>query len=211
MSRDGCVGTHPSSAGERPLRSAQPHQVADRSGSAAAVRRSALTGRYAAHSRRPACAQNQGRVDQPCGRPPETHVGQELPVASDCYQAARRWVRSSVRILRRKAAIVAMRALPSADGYIAPLLNRLEKRTRNIQKAISTRGASASKTRTGDPRMNLGKTCCCPRKKNAVAKNSAKHIRQRCREMRCAPEIPPRRITLRSKAAANAAKDAKTK
>src|ERR1700683_1790797 len=89
--------------------------------------------------------------------------------------------------------------------------NQFVSRTRNSQKNMNAKGARAGTNRIGDPRMNFGMTPCCPRKKKAAAKNSAKHMRQRCRAIRGAPEIPPRRITLRSMADANAAKDAKTK
>src|SRR5450755_2562805 len=59
--------------------------------------------------------------------------------------------------------------------------------------------------------MSAGITFCCARKKKLVAKNSAKHMRHRCRAMRCEPETPPRRIILTSSMAANAAKQANTK
>jgi hypothetical protein len=56
--------------------------------------------------------------------------------------------------------------------------------------------------------MDAGMTFCCPRKKLEHAKNRAKHIRHRCRAMRCAPEMPRCNSTFKSSTATNAAKDA---
>ena len=47
------------------------------------------------------------------------------------------------------------------------------------QKIIKASGARAKATKTGDPCTKAGMTFCWPRKKNAAAKKSAKHMRQR--------------------------------
>ena len=81
---------------------------------------------------------------------------------------------------------------------------------RHNQKNISTSGAIPSMTRIGDPCMNAGMTFCWPMKNEPVAKNNAKHMRHKCRAIRAAPEIPPRRIMRRSPMAARVTIDPNT-
>jgi len=97
----------------------------------------------------------------------------------------------------------------SCQGHA--FLNTLVNRILISQKASRTRGANPSASRTGDPRIHTGMIFCCPRKKDPVAINSPRHIRQACRAMRGAPVNPPWRMTLKSSAAARAEINAKMK
>jgi hypothetical protein len=82
---------------------------------------------------------------------------------------------------------------------------------RRSQNAITKSGTTAVNKSNGDPLSHIGITFCCPRKKNAHAKNHAAHMRHRCRAIRCDAESPPRKIIRTSSAVANAAKAANTK
>src|SRR5258708_27377338 len=53
--------------------------------------------------------------------------------------------------------------------------------------------------------MSAGKRCGRARKMDAEAINQAKHMRQRCRAMRCVPETPPRTSMRTSPARARSA------
>ncbi len=61
------------------------------------------------------------------------------------------------------------------------------RRTRQSQYTRAASGASASTMSTGVMRSGSGKTFDWPRKKEADAMNSAKHMRQRCLASRRAP------------------------
>ena len=77
------------------------------------------------------------------------------------------------------------------------LPHAFSKRTRISQKIIKIRGRKLSRTRTPVFLSRAGKTCWRARKMDDAAMNSAKHMRHRCRAIRCVPEMP-RRMSMRT-------------
>src|SRR5258708_7230672 len=90
-----------------------------------------------------------------------------------------------------KLAYSEMTEKTSPPRGIAILLYAFVKRTRNSQKIGNSSGRKAGIKSTFVLRKKAGNTCCCHRKKDPVAKNSAKHMRPRGCTRRCFPETPP--------------------
>src|SRR5580704_2264183 len=84
------------------------------------------------------------------------------------------------------------------------------KRTRTSQKINSPRTSASGTNSAPVFRRSAGNSCCCPRNNEIAAISNTRHMRQRCRAMRAAPEIPPRQNTLRSPPAASNAIPTKT-
>ena len=99
---------------------------------------------------------------------------------------------------------------PSAWRTSRAVRNDFVKRTRNHQNTSAASGKRAGINHTADPRHAFGNTFCCPRKKDPVAIKNEKHIRQRCRTMRLAPDTP-RKSMRRSPAAASSATEPRKK
>jgi len=62
--------------------------------------------------------------------------------------------------------------------------------TRTSQKINNSSAKAGGTNQIDDPRQEAGNTFCWPRKNDAAAMNSAKHIRQRCRAILCVPKTP---------------------
>jgi hypothetical protein len=99
--------------------------------------------------------------------------------------------------------------LPSWTGFVdigwgdPVLLNSFVIQTRTSQKIINTSGRKAGTSHTFNPRKEAGNTFCWPRKNDPVAMNSPRHMRQRCRTMRCEPKKTAPRQSMRTSPAAD--------
>lgn len=80
----------------------------------------------------------------------------------------------------------------SSENPSTVLARRVENETRISQKSINIRGRKVRRKSTPALRKRVGNRCCRARNMDDEAINSAKHIRQRCRAIRCLPEMPPR-------------------